>query len=231
MKRFVCVCFGVLLLACLHWCPRDLSLTPGKTMVWRPSSRCNFLLNNFFAFQAAKGSKGYVESVTSYLHDTIAQVKPLYSDEVGLCCFVCRFFCHSQTITFFVSFPYHRGYLFFSPSLALWCRLHFFDCKKNASHLCFAIFFSSFPLSANLTVPLCAIPCVTNISSRLFSEQVWRFITPELFVSFWTLSQYDLEVPSAVYAATIQALKVQQVGCHSLHIMLFLNCMRARKLI
>lgn len=45
----------------------------------------------------------------------------------------------------------------------------------------------------------------------LYPEETWTHITPSLYVAFWSLSLYDLDVPVDAYTTTISKVKDLQV--------------------
>ncbi|CAH1777449.1 unnamed protein product [Owenia fusiformis] len=51
----------------------------------------------------------------------------------------------------------------------------------------------------------------------LHGPKIWDELSPQFYVTFWTLSMYDLQSPSEVYEKQIQALKTQQTAIEDNH--------------
>lgn len=52
---------------------------------------------------------------------------------------------------------------------------------------------------------------ILETAQRLLPEEVWQYITPNLFMTFWGLGLYDLHLPQEAYEAHIKATETQLV--------------------
>lgn len=46
-----------------------------------------------------------------------------------------------------------------------------------------------------------------NIVSNILPQKTWEDITPQFYVTFWSLTLYDLHVPSESYATQVSRIK------------------------
>ena len=54
-------------------------------------------------------------------------------------------------------------------------------------------------------------PLISSLQTIACSSLRWDDLTPQLYVTFWSLSMADLQVPSAAYAKQINQLRLQMV--------------------
>ena len=54
-------------------------------------------------------------------------------------------------------------------------------------------------------------PLIASLQKTACSDLRWDDLTPQLFVTFWSLGMADLQVPNAAYAKQITQLRLQMV--------------------
>ena len=84
--------------------------------------------------------------------------------------------------------------------------------SPRSSLLCFNDFL--FPSQTARYVEASALvlaPLIASLQKTACSDLRWDDLTPQLFVTFWSLGMADLQVPNAAYAKQITQLRLQMV--------------------